>query len=250
MPRELDTYDTQAAAAAGWLAPLLAAHLEDPTVLPGWSLRSLVGHLVGSRDGLAHHLTTRSPDRATPAATYVRAFAAAAEQITESSAAVADGLDPDELLARLGAPVPRPDGTDTTVLAGPRGPITAGDFVRLRLLDLVVHCDDLSRSFPDRDPLPLDRRALATTVRTLAELLAAQAPGRSVEVRVPPFVAVQAVAGPRHTRGTPSNVVETDPLTWLRIATGRVAFGAAVAEGTIRASGNRADLAPYLPVLA
>ena len=62
-------------------------------------------------------------------------------------------------------------------------------------------------------------------------MLAAQAPGRSVEVRIPPFVAVQAVAGPRHTRGTPPNVVETDPVTWLRLATGRAAFADAVAAG-------------------
>jgi hypothetical protein len=98
--------------------------------------------------------------------------------------------------------------------------------------------------------VPLLRPALATTVRTLAEILAAQAPGRSVEVRVPPFVAVQAVAGPRHTRGTPPNVVETDPVTWLRVATGRTPFADAVANGAIRASGNRSDLTEHLPVLA
>jgi hypothetical protein len=84
----------------------------------------------------------------------------------------------------------------------------------------------------------------------LAEILAAQAPGRSVELRIPPFIAVQAIPGPRHTRGTPPNVVETDPLTWLRLATGRSAFAAAAAAGTVRASGTRADLSPYLPVLS
>jgi putative sterol carrier protein len=66
---------------------------------------------------------------------------------------------------------------------------------------------------------------------------------------VPPFIAVQAVPGPRHTRGTPPNVVETDPVTWLRLATGRVSFTEAVAAGDVRASGNRADLTPYLPLL-
>jgi uncharacterized SCP-like protein len=136
------------------------------------------------------------------------------------------------------------------VIDGPRGPITAVDFARTRVLDLVVHCDDLSRSLPDRDAVPLDRGALASTTRTLAEILAGQAPGRSVEVRVPPFVAVQAIAGPRHTRGTPPNVVETDPLTWLRLATGRMTFADAVAHGAVRASGARADLTAYLPVLS
>jgi hypothetical protein len=118
------------------------------------------------------------------------------------------------------------------------------------VLDLVVHCDDATRSRPADDPVRLVRPALATAVRLLAEILAVRAPGRSVEVRVPPFVAVQAVAGPRHTRGTPANVVETDPLTWLRLATGRTAFAAAVAAGTVRASGQRADLSDHLPLLA
>jgi len=67
-------------------------------------------------------------------------------------------------------------------------------------------------------------------------------------VRVPPYGAVQCVAGPRHTRGTPPNVVETDPLTWVDVATGRVTWDAAVQAGRIRASGTRADLSDHLPV--
>jgi hypothetical protein len=136
------------------------------------------------------------------------------------------------------------------VVAAGRGPIAARDWVATRIVELVVHCDDLSRSLPDVEPVPLRRPALAAATRTLAEILAAQAPGRSVEVRVPPFVAVQAIEGPRHTRGTPPNVVETDPLTWLRVATGRAGFAEAVARGAVRASGNRADLSPYLPLLS
>ena len=92
----------------------------------------------------------------------------------------------------------------------------------------------------------LVRAALAAATRALAEILAAQAPGRSVELRVPPFVAVQAVAGPRHTRGTPPNVVETDALTWIRLATGRLAW----ADARVSASGLRADLSAYLPVMS
>jgi putative sterol carrier protein len=69
-----------------------------------------------------------------------------------------------------------------------------------------------------------------------------------VELRVPPFVAVQCVAGPRHTRGTPPNVVETDAATWLRLATGELAWDDAVAEGRVSASGNRADLSAHLPL--
>jgi hypothetical protein len=93
-----------------------------------------------------------------------------------------------------------------------------------------------------------DARLLAEAVRALLRALAAAAPGRSVEVRVPPYGAVQCVAGPRHTRGTPSNVVETDPVTWVAVATGRLGWTEAVAGGRIRTSGNRADLSRHLPV--
>ena len=90
--------------------------------------------------------------------------------------------------------------------------------------------------------------ALRPAVRYLLQSLEDLAPGRSVEVRVPPVAAVQCVAGPRHTRGTPPNVVETDPLTWFRLATGRVGWDDAVRTGAVRASGPRADLGQYLPL--
>ena len=93
-----------------------------------------------------------------------------------------------------------------------------------------------------------ERSDLATAVRYLLELLAEKAPGHSVEVRVPPFGAVQVVEGPRHTRGTPPNVVETDAATWLALVTGRAEWADAEAAGRIRASGLRADLSAYLPL--
>lgn len=93
------------------------------------------------------------------------------------------------------------------------------------------------------------RPVLATAVRYTLEELATVAPGRSVEVRVPPFAAVQCIPGPRHTRGTPTNVIETDPQTWLSLATGRLTWAEAEASGALRASGQRADLTAYLPVL-
>jgi hypothetical protein len=93
------------------------------------------------------------------------------------------------------------------------------------------------------------RAELAAAVRQLAKAFAAQHPGRSVELRVPPFVAVQAVEGPAHKRGTPPNVVETVAIRWLRVATGRTDFADEVGAGTIRATGPRSDLSGYLPVL-
>jgi hypothetical protein len=92
------------------------------------------------------------------------------------------------------------------------------------------------------------RAVLGAAVKTTARWLAQQVPGRSVELRVPPHVAVQCVPGPRHTRGTPPNVIETDAATWLRLATGQQTWDDAVAEGKVVASGNRADLSPHLPL--
>ena len=92
------------------------------------------------------------------------------------------------------------------------------------------------------------RAVLGAAVKTSARWLAQFVPGRSVEVRVPPFVAVQCVPGPRHTRGTPPNVVETDAATWLRMALGALSWADAVADGKVAASGNRADLSAMLPL--
>jgi Bacterial SCP ortholog len=94
-------------------------------------------------------------------------------------------------------------------------------------------------------PEPDDQRVAA---RYLLYTLAARHPGRVLEVRIPPVAAVQCLPGPVHTRGTPPNVVETDPLTWVRLATGRLDWAAAVGSGAVHASGPRADLAPYLPL--
>jgi hypothetical protein len=83
------------------------------------------------------------------------------------------------------------------------------------------------------------------SLRTLAQ----DAPGKSVEVRVPPFAAVQCISGVRHTRGTPPNVIEMDARTWLELATGRLTWADAVAAGRVSASGSRADLSAQLPLV-
>ncbi len=94
----------------------------------------------------------------------------------------------------------------------------------------------------------VDRATLATAVRYTLEELAARAPGHTLEVRVPPFGVVQCLDGPRHTRGTPPNVVETDAETWLALVTGRTAWADARRDGRLRASGERADLSTWLPL--
>jgi len=93
------------------------------------------------------------------------------------------------------------------------------------------------------------RATLATATRFLLEELAELAPGNALEVRVPPFGATQCIAGPRHTRGTPPGVVETDPETWVALATGGLHWEAALAEARVSASGTRADLARLLPIV-
>ena len=95
----------------------------------------------------------------------------------------------------------------------------------------------------------VDRSTLALAVRYSLQLLAEEAPGGTVEVRVPPFGAVQCIEGPKHTRGTPPNVVETDVTTWLALATGSLSWADARSAGRVHASGQRADLGDVLPII-
>src|SRR2546421_9829246 len=114
----------------------------------------------------------------------------------------------------------------------PRGPDSAAAV--LRALDAGA------------DPGPDDRRIAA---RYLLYTLAARHPARVLEAPIPPAAAAQCLPGPGHTRGTPPRVVETDPLTWIRLAAGELDWAGAVRSGAVHASGPRADLAAYLPVV-
>lgn len=98
------------------------------------------------------------------------------------------------------------------------------------------------------DVLQADRVQVKELVRVTAGFFAQQHPGRAVEVRIPPYSAVQVIEGIRHTRGTPPNVIEMDGPTWLAVSSGRLHWAAAVRAGRIRASGTRADLSGYLPL--
>jgi hypothetical protein len=94
-----------------------------------------------------------------------------------------------------------------------------------------------------------DPAALRTGVRELAVLLAARHPGRTVEVRIPPYTAVQCLEGPRHTRGTPPNVVEADPAAFVLLCSGRAQWSDLARTGRIRASGERSDLSTLMPLV-
>ncbi len=93
-----------------------------------------------------------------------------------------------------------------------------------------------------------ERETIALAVRYLLEVLAGDFEGHTVEVRVPPWGAVQAIEGPRHTRGTPPNVIETDASTWIALATGSLPWSDAVAGARASASGQRSDLSGVLPL--
>jgi hypothetical protein len=114
---------------------------------------------------------------------------------------------------------------------------------RAAMLALEEWLRDETRPAPGRDEL-------ATAVRLTARTLAAMAPGSAVEVRIPPFAAVQCISGPQHRRGTPPNVVETDARTWLLLASGLLSADEAAAAGALQMSGARAgDIAAWLPVV-
>ena len=92
-----------------------------------------------------------------------------------------------------------------------------------------------------------DPKILAEVKSTLA-LLAEKSPGRAIEVRIPPYAAIQCGEGPRHSRGTPPNVIEMDADTWLHLVDGRITWNHALESGRICASGSRADLTDLLPL--
>ena len=93
-----------------------------------------------------------------------------------------------------------------------------------------------------RDPEVLQQ------VKSTLNALTVKAPGRAIEVRIPPYAAVQCGEGPTHTRGTPPNTIEMDAQTWLALARGEESWADAMAQGRIIASGVRADLTSLLPL--
>jgi uncharacterized protein (TIGR03083 family) len=223
-----------------------------PTRLGDWRVAHLVAHLGASN--LADALTSPSaPAVEFDVLDWALGCAPSADAINERAQALSDETRPAELRtmiqhmrSRVSSVLANPD--PDFVVPARWGAIGLGDYLATRCVELTVHSLDLAAAV-DR-PVALDREATAVAVRLLAQVLATVAPGRSVEVRVPPYIAVQAVEGPRHTRGTPGSVVETDAETWLELATGRTTWADAVAAGQVSASGERADLSSYLPVLS
>ncbi|MEU3947217.1 sterol carrier family protein [Streptomyces sp. NPDC029526] len=241
----------QFAAVRSAVRGLTPEQLAGPTRLGDWTVRELIAHIGAALSAVDRLLAEPEPARQDgQLLDWPSAIVADADAIAATARAVAAGHpDLDAHLAdveeRFTAHLDTHPGT--RLLPTSAGALPLADYLVTRTVELVVHTDDLNAAVPGLD-ISHDRRAVATATRLLADALAAKAPGGSTEVRIPPHAVVQCVAGPRHTRGTPPNVVETDPLTWLRLATGRTGWPEAVAAGAVRASGERADLAPYLPL--
>ncbi|HZG95892.1 MAG TPA: sterol carrier family protein [Mycobacteriales bacterium] len=229
--------------------------LDLPTRLPGWSVGVLVVHTAAALDA-ADWLAGEPPARSEHTLlSYYTAVRAAAPQIAERDECAAHGLTPDEIRAALAASAGRAaalraQATDRLITSR-RGAIALSDFLVTRCIEGVVHALDLSAAAGPPAEDVVEPAALRVVVKAAGLMLQERAPGRSVEVRVPgpAGAAVQCVEGPRHTRGTPGNVVEADAPTFVELAAGRLTWAAAVAAGRVRASGERADLSAYLPLI-
>lgn len=221
-----------------------------PSAVGGWSLRDLIAHFGLVANTIVRTADQQVDEKPVRLGSYIAGYADVAEGIDERTRrAAASGtflFDVDAIAVQATAALDAVRG-DPVVMAS-RGPIRWSDFLRTRCIELTVHSDDLTRSVVGDGP-QVSRQCLQVSTRALADILGWRAPGRSVEVRVPPFAAVQCIEGPRHTRGTPAAVVEMDPLTFCRVTAGRVSWQEAVATGGVQASGLRTDLTPYLPLL-
>lgn len=234
----------RAALEAQWITLIEAFATVDSFAasrVPGWTVADLERHV--SQTGQSLRIQALGP-AAQGAATGLREWAAALPGISDHIAQQVLS-EPAPPLAEM-APITLA-ALDMADAAKPVRQLTGthrlAEATLFRLIEAVVHGLDLP------DPPTPDRTAERIVVRALAGLLADRVPGRSVELRIPPAAAVQLIEGPRHTRGTPPGVVETDPATFLRLATGRLTWTEAVEHGRVRASGERTDLSSYLPLL-
>jgi uncharacterized protein (TIGR03083 family) len=250
MSRTAEVFLDQAGALGSWIEELPQDAYGQPSVLDGWRVAELVAHIGFMLTSIPATARNTTADRAQSIAAYVGRYPEAARDIRERELELTrDDLTAGRRLYRQGLDALGDLPASAATVVGGRGPIRWEDYLVTRVIELVVHSDDLARSLPEREAPPAGRPAMKLTVSTLAKALAERAPGRSVELRIPPYAAVQCVQGPRHTRGTPPNVVETDASTWVRLAAGRLGWTEAVETGAVRASGPRADLAEWLPLL-
>ncbi|MEU1467305.1 sterol carrier family protein [Streptomyces sp. NPDC005761] len=235
------------------VSTLTPQQLDGPSGLGAWTVRELAVHLTMALSHVSRNLELPEPVLAKaevgllewPFTTAERAGRIADDTVVLSAGRPDVDALYGEVADRFQALVP--GAREDRLLATRVGAMRLGDFLVTRTVELVVHTYDLNHA--TGLGIPYDRQALAACTRLLADALAEKAPGGSVEVRVPPFAVVQCVQGPRHTRGTPPNVVETDALTWIKLATGRTRWERELEAARVSASGERADLAELLPLM-
>lgn len=209
-----------------------------PTACEGWTVADLDNHMANNLKGLAAVEERRVDGPATGGvaawADNLAGLAAVADEIARAGRLRTRDLVEAALAALDTHPA-------DTVVHQATGDHTLRDAAVFRVIEAVVHGLDV-----DIQPEP---SAVKLVVRELAGVLAERHPGKSVEVRIPPYTAVQCLEGPRHTRGTPPNVVEADPVAWVLVCSGRASWQDLVRSGRIRASGERSDLSQLLPLI-
>ena len=211
---------------------------DGPTDCAGWVVADLENHMAGNLIGLAavaERKVDQAPDGGVAQwSTQLEQYAdLVGEQGRQGRRRVADHVA--EALQALD------DFPASTVVTQLTGRHTLTDAAIFRVVEAVVHGLDVA--------ITPDPAALKLVVKELARAFADLHPGRSVEVRIPPYTAVQCLDGPRHTRGTPPNVVEAEPVAWVRLATGRESWHDLVRTGRVTASGERSELSALMPLL-
>lgn len=236
-------YEQVCAALGLQYANLVAAFAEldpaGPTDCAGWTVADLETHLA---------LTARSLARIAVEPVDGRADGGGVAQWSQRIKEFADEVDRMTKTERLSL-APQAKAATQALAEHPADQVveqltgrhTLRDAAMFRLIETVVH--GLDANVP---PAP---QAVKLVVKELAAALAQRYPGKSVEVRVPPYAAVQCLGGPRHTRGTPPNTVEAEPIAFVRLCAGRERWSDLIKDGRVRASGERSDLSSLLPLL-
>ncbi|QGF25201.1 hypothetical protein Rai3103_11395 [Raineyella fluvialis] len=248
---------------------LVPADYAAPPVHPGWDVRLLCAGALGRLTDVSAQLERPSASRPVTLERYASHLLATRhrryDRAVDTAGQDTGPLLGDQLVAVIEDVVAGVVEGDLPALVDTgAGQLSLLDFLRVHVLELVLFHDDLARTLraAGRQIVAPPVEATATAVRTSADILAARAPGKAIEVRIPPFAAVQigdpvrATPGgvvapePAHTRGTPPAVIETDATTFLRVMSGRMSWDSAVADHGVMASGLRTDLSPLLPLIA
>lgn len=255
LARTAQVHIAQARASARWFLTLPAAVFDRPVSTNGATVHDVIARAHWQAIDLVLTLQQPTSMRAVSLEQYLRSLRDAASYEVHAAADIAGRLPGPDLAREFSASIEHLDeavrGELAPVIETRYDAVRTVDVLRGRLLELLLATDDVARAVGV--PAPLERAALTDVARSYSDVVGALYPGRSVELRVPPATAVQlatAEGGPTHKRGTPPTVVETDPLTFIRLCSGRVPWGDALREHRVTASGAHADLSGVFPVLA